>query len=54
MEKIINRFQYRRMDFTPLLLVAAAFSLWGVMHHLLSADFFGPSTYNTYTLQAMA
>lgn len=44
----------KQWDFTPLFLVAAMLTCWGVLHALLGSSFFGSTPYNTYTLQAMA
>jgi len=44
----------RKKDFTPLILLLAMIILWGIMHQWLGGSFFGPTFYNTYTLQALA
>ena len=44
----------RQRDYTPLYLMLDMIALWGIMHGIVGGSFFGPTFYNTYTLQALA
>lgn len=44
----------RRRDLTPLWLLLAMSGMWALLHALVGGSFFGPTVYNTYTLQALA
>ena len=43
-----------RRDKTPLYLIGAMVILWAILHALTGGGFWGPTSYNTYTRQAMA
>ncbi|MBE5776836.1 MAG: hypothetical protein E7326_04960 [Clostridiales bacterium] len=48
------RLRLRRMDYTPLLLIAAMALMWALLHAATGIRPFGYTGYNTYTLQALA
>ncbi|MBR5109178.1 MAG: hypothetical protein IK099_03195 [Clostridia bacterium] len=45
---------HRTRDKTPIYLIAAMCVMWALLHLALGTSFYGPTTYNTYTRQALA
>ena len=43
-----------RRDYTPLFLIAAMVVMWAALHAVIGTSFYGRSSFNTYTRQALA